>query len=113
MEGSGCDLTQYPGVWLELSETNQLACLATTRYSVRIKARTLAILSEVSRGYLQSQDSSVGIATGYGLDGRSSIVDRPRDFYVLHIGQTDSGPYPASYPIGNGDYFSGAKVAGT
>jgi hypothetical protein len=30
------------------------------------------------------RDSSIGVLTGYGLDGRSSIPDRRKRFYLLH-----------------------------
>jgi hypothetical protein len=49
-----------------------------------------------------SRDSSVGIATGYGLDGPGF------DFSLLHSVQTGSGAHPASYPIGTGGSFAGA-----
>jgi hypothetical protein len=48
-----------------------------------------------------SQDSSVGKATSYGLDGLGTGVRFPagaRDFF-LHIVQTDAGAYPAVYPM--------------
>jgi hypothetical protein len=32
------------------------------------------------------RDSSVSIATGYGLDGRGSILGRGRDFYYDNAG---------------------------
>jgi hypothetical protein len=46
----------------------------------------------------RSRDTSVGVATGYGLDGRDS----------------NPGPsaYPASYSIGNGGDFPGIKRPG-
>jgi hypothetical protein len=53
---------------------------------------------------LGSRDSSVRIATGYGLDGRGSIFGR-RDFSLYHSVQTGSGAHPASYPMGTTDLF--------
>jgi hypothetical protein len=47
--------------------------------------------------------SSVGIATGYGLDDRGSEVRFPAgagNFYLLHRVQTSSEARPASYPVG-------------
>jgi hypothetical protein len=35
-----------------------------------------------------SRDSSVGIATGYGLDGRDFIIGRDKTFSLLHSAQT-------------------------
>jgi hypothetical protein len=52
---------------------------------------------------LQSRDSSVGIATGYGLDDQ--VVG------FLHVVQTGSGVHPGSYPMGTGSSFPGAKAA--
>jgi hypothetical protein len=47
-----------------------------------------------------SRDSSVGIATGCGLDDPSSISGRSRIFLsLLHSVQTSSGVHPASYPL--------------
>jgi hypothetical protein len=53
-----------------------------------------------------SQDSSVGIATGYGLDGRSSISGRGKKFSLSHSVQTDSEAQPSSYTVGIGGSFS-------
>jgi hypothetical protein len=52
-------------------------------------------------------DSSVGIAMGYGLDGRSLIPGRGKIFL-----SSSSGDHPASYPMGTGDFFPGDKVTG-
>jgi hypothetical protein len=53
-----------------------------------------------------------GIATGYGLDGRSSILNRDRDFSLLHSVQTDSRAHLAAYPVGTGSSFRGVKLPG-
>jgi hypothetical protein len=47
------------------------------------------------------RNSSVGIATGYGLDGPNSIAGYAR-FSLFHNLQTGSGAHPASYPMGCG-----------
>jgi hypothetical protein len=52
---------------------------------------------------------SVGITTGYGLDGWGSIPERSKIFSLLHSVQTGSGGLPASYPMGTGYSFSGGK----
>jgi hypothetical protein len=63
-----------------------------------------------------SQDSSVGIATGYGLDdqggGGSSSPVRVKKFSLLHIVQTGSRVHPTSYKMGTGDSFPGVKRKG-
>jgi hypothetical protein len=51
---------------------------------------------------VRSWDSSVCIATGYGLDGRAS------DFFSLHSVQSGSATHPASYPVGTGGKAAGA-----
>jgi hypothetical protein len=42
-----------------------------------------------------SQDSSVGTATSYGLDGRDLIPGNGKRFSLLHSAQTSSGAHPA------------------
>jgi hypothetical protein len=62
-----------------------------------------------------SRDSSVGIATGNGLDdqgGGSSSPGRVKNFSLLHIVQTDSGVHPTSYKMGTGGSFPGVKLQG-
>jgi hypothetical protein len=63
----------------------------------------------------QSRDSSVGIATGYGLDDRGSSVRFPAgagNFSLHHRVQNGSGVHPASYPVGNMGSFPGVKRPG-
>jgi hypothetical protein len=55
---------------------------------------------------LRSRDSSVSIATGYGLDGRLPVLGSAS---FLHSVQTDSGMLPASYPLGTGGDFPEVK----
>jgi hypothetical protein len=62
-----------------------------------------------------SRDSSVGIATGYGLgdQGDGSFESRwSQEFSLLHIVQTGSGVHPTSYKMGTGGSFSGIKRQG-
>jgi hypothetical protein len=61
-----------------------------------------------------SRDSSVGIATGYGLDDRGAGVRVPVEsrIFLLHVVQTGSGVHPASCPMGTGGSFPGGKTAG-
>jgi hypothetical protein len=61
--------------------------------------------------FVRIRDSSVGIATGYGLDDRgggSSSPGRVKKISLLHIVQTGSGGHPTSYKMG-----TGGKAAGT
>jgi hypothetical protein len=51
------------------------------------------------------RDSVVGIATGYGLDGRGVGVR-------VHVVQTGSGVHPTSYPMDTGGSFPAGKAAG-
>jgi hypothetical protein len=59
-----------------------------------------------------SQDTAVGIATGYGMDGQGSIPGRDRDFSLLHGVKTGSGVHPVSYAMGTGGCFPCGKAAG-
>jgi hypothetical protein len=67
-------------------------------------------LHSTSRG----RDSAVGMATGYGLDGRGAGVGVPVGvrFSSLHVVQTGSEAHPASYSMGTGGSFPGRKAAG-
>jgi hypothetical protein len=49
---------------------------------------------------LYNRGSSVGIATGYGLDDRGSGIRGAVNFSLFHRVQTGSGAHPASYPMG-------------
>jgi hypothetical protein len=63
----------------------------------------------------KSRDSSVGIALGYGLDGRGSKFRVPAgagNFSLHHRVQDGSGAHPASYPMGTRGFFPGGKAAG-
>jgi hypothetical protein len=63
---------------------------------------------------LQSRDSSVGIALGYGLDDRGSRVRFPAgagNFSLHHRVQNGSGAHPASYPMATRGSFPGGKAA--
>jgi hypothetical protein len=62
------------------------------------------------------QDSSVGVATGYGLDDRIILVRFPAgagNFCLRHHVQTGPGTHPASYPMGTGCTLPGDKAAGS
>jgi hypothetical protein len=65
---------------------------------------------------VESRDSSVGIALGYGLDDRDSRVRFSAgdgNFSLHHRVQNGSGAHPASYPMGTGGgSFPGGKAAG-
>jgi hypothetical protein len=56
-----------------------------------------------------SRDSSVGIATGYGLDGPGSTPAGARYFSVLHSVHAGSEAHPASYPVGTGGSILGVR----
>jgi hypothetical protein len=59
-----------------------------------------------------TRNSSAGIATGYGLDGRGSIPGRLGDFSALHSVQIASGAHPGSYPLGTGGNLPVCKAVG-
>jgi hypothetical protein len=52
----------------------------------------------------------VRISTGYGLDGRSSILDTSK--ICFHNFQTGSKALPAPYQMSTENYFLGSKAAG-
>jgi hypothetical protein len=58
-----------------------------------------------------SLSSTVGIATGSGLDGRGSIAGRGREFSLLHKVKTASRAHPIPYPFGAGGSFPRGKAA--
>jgi hypothetical protein len=63
----------------------------------------------------KGRDSSVDIATGYGLEDRGSRVRFPAgagNFSLHHRIQNGSGAHPASNPMGNGGSFPGVKWLG-
>jgi hypothetical protein len=63
----------------------------------------------------ESRDSSVGIATGYGLDDGTIGIRFPAgagNSSLCHRVQTGSGSHPSSYPIGTWGSFPGGKAAG-
>jgi hypothetical protein len=65
--------------------------------------------------FLQSRDSSVGMALGYGLDDRGPRVRFPAgtgNFSLQHRVQNGSGAHPASCPLGTRGSFPGGKAAG-
>jgi hypothetical protein len=61
-----------------------------------------------------SQNSSVGIANGYGLeDGKVGFrVPVGQEFSLLHVVQTGSGVHSTSYTMGTRGSFLGGKVVG-
>jgi hypothetical protein len=62
----------------------------------------------------KSRDGAVGIATRYGLDNRGVGVHSPfmvKNF-LPHVLQTGSGAHQASYSMGTGGSFPGAKRQG-
>jgi hypothetical protein len=61
-----------------------------------------------------SQDSSVDIVTGYGLDDRIIGVRLPAgagNFSSYHGVQNGFGAHPGSYPMGTGGCYPKDKVA--
>jgi hypothetical protein len=62
---------------------------------------------------LGSRNIAVGIATGYGLDGRRvgvHVTVEARFSLSLHVVQTGYGARPVSYPMGTGSSFPGGKA---
>jgi hypothetical protein len=59
---------------------------------------------------LRSRESSVGRATGFGLDARI-LFPAVQNISLLHGAQTESGAHPASYPMGTGGSYPRDKTA--
>jgi hypothetical protein len=57
------------------------------------------------------RNSSVGIATGYGLDGRGLIPGRGSRSFLHHSVQTGSEAHPLAYKMGTGGYIPADRAA--
>jgi hypothetical protein len=79
--------------------------------SNNILPKTATLLLLLLLLLLFSRDGSVGIETGYKLQGWGSIPGRGKSFYLLHSVQTGPGAHPASYTMGTMGSFPGAKEA--
>jgi hypothetical protein len=64
---------------------------------------TYTLFNECMGLYSKSRDNAVGIATGYGLDGRGVGVRVPvgHEFSLFHVVQTGCGVHLTS-PVGKG-----------
>jgi hypothetical protein len=83
-------------------------------YYISTTQNLCVILFLGERG-LPFRDSSVCIATGYGLDDWSSGIRFPAvagNLSLLHRVQTGCGAHPASYPLCTGALFPGTKRPG-
>jgi hypothetical protein len=94
------------------TETASLNNISINHYIVIyiIKIGTYSMSSYI----IKSRDSSVGIALGYGLDGRGSKVRFPAGAGNCshHRVQNGSGAHPASYLGDTRGSFPGGKAAG-
>jgi hypothetical protein len=71
--------------------------------------------NSVNNYVCNKDDSSVGIALGYGLDDQCSRVRVPAgagNFSLHRRVQNGWGVHPTSYPMGTGVSFSRGKTAG-
>jgi hypothetical protein len=97
----------------------------TTLHFTFYSAFKMSNISNISKYVLSSHthtklssvmDSSVGVATGYGLDDRIIGVHFPAgdwNFSLRHRVQTGSGAHPVSYPMDTGALYLGVKRPGT
>jgi hypothetical protein len=84
-------------------------------FTVTLITRKYGSYGQPNPADVRIYDSSVGIATGYGLDeqrGGSSSPGRVKKFSLLHIVQTGSGVHPTSYKMGTWVSFPGVKRQG-
>jgi hypothetical protein len=56
--------------------------------------------------------NSLGMETGYGLDGRGLIPGRYKRFFSLHSVHTGSGAHVDSYPMSTGGSFPESNAVG-
>jgi hypothetical protein len=55
-------------------------------------------------------DSTVGVATGYGLDERRVEVQAPAEMSLLQVVYTDSGAHWTSYSVSTGSLAPGRET---
>jgi hypothetical protein len=93
-------------------------CASVAQFVYQRRLFTESALSNGSThhsiNHLGYVNSSVCIATGYGLDylqvgARVPVGSR---FFFLHVDQAGTEAYPASYPKGTGGSFPWGKAAG-
>jgi hypothetical protein len=85
---------------------------ATSSYHHRFGQLLLRFLTYIFNLTCVGLNNSVGIATGYGLDGCDSIPGRARDLSLLHIVQTGSGFTQPPIQWASGAISSGIKQLG-
>jgi hypothetical protein len=78
-------------------------------YAVQISMKYFSYSIRLYWNTPYSWDSSVGIGTGYELDGRGLIPGKGMIF--LHNVHTGAAIHPAPYPMGTGVSFFGGKGA--
>jgi hypothetical protein len=84
-------------------------------HTCKIVKQIISVFTNCITKAIKSRDTSVGIALGYGLDDRGSMVRflaGAGNFSLHHCVQNGSGAHPASYPMGTRGSFPGSKVAG-
>jgi hypothetical protein len=82
---------------------------------IQPNVNVIVLLSRTNLLDVMSRDSAVGMATGYGLDNRTTRLRFPvgaGNFSLRHHVQTGSGAHPASHPMGVGGSFTGGKRPG-
>jgi hypothetical protein len=82
---------------------------------VHTYSRWVTYVLHISWALMESRDSSVGIALGYGSDDCGFRVRFPEGAgnFSFHLCvQTGSGAHPASYPMGTRGSSLGRKAAG-
>jgi hypothetical protein len=99
-------------VWRCISVISMVKSRQPTKTFVRITGGPSKIWMDTFLLW-ERRDSSVGIATGYGVVGPGSIPGNARFFSHLHSVQTGSGAHPASSPTCTGSPFPwGVKQQG-
>jgi hypothetical protein len=99
-----------------ITSTLKVTCKMEIKYQADMNSvGECIILIRLYTGSMESCDSSVSIALGYGLDNRGSRVRflaGDGNFSLHHHIQNGAGAHPASYPMGTKGSFPGGKAAG-
>jgi hypothetical protein len=98
----------------QLKHRDNFTFLPLPLRAASFELRTLKSITDGMIVCVKSNDSSVGIALGYGLDDRGSRFRLPAEAgNFSHDGvQNGSGAHPVSYPMDTRGSFPGGKAAG-
>jgi hypothetical protein len=109
------DVTHGVKTVLDFQTKVELKSFVTCEIVRQLDVRALKIQDSVETQRHKSRDSSVGIALGYGLDGRGSRLRFPTgagNFSLHYRLQNGFGAHPDSYPMSTRGFLPGGEAAG-